>query len=60
MRKGKQSIPRHRGRRGSHYGDPANGRPGTRLSRATLARMERALEKRTRQEGQRDILEQLP
>ena len=58
-RKGKSCVPRHRGRRGYFWGDPANGAPGTSMSRATMDRIERAIERRTRAEGKAAIREAL-
>jgi hypothetical protein len=52
-------VVRHRGRRGCFWGDPARGRPGTVVSRATMNRIERTIERRTRREQNQDIAERL-
>ena len=58
-RKGKSALPRHRGRRGNFWGDPGNGHPGTVVSRDSMNRQTRAIEKTTRQEAKQEIKEQL-
>ena len=63
-RKGKKNgdksfIPRHRGRRGNHYGDPGKGSPGALVSRGSMDSAARTIERRTRQEGKKEIKEQM-
>jgi hypothetical protein len=63
-RKGKKMgakafIPHHRGRRGNFWGDPANGHPGSQLSRRAIAGQLRTIERRTRREGEKEIQDQL-
>jgi len=57
--KDKKYVVRHRGRRGCFWGDPGKGAPGTSMSRATMDRLERAIERRTRAEGKAAIREAL-
>ena len=47
----KSFVPRHQGRRGSFWGDPGKGSPGSSCSRASMDAEERAIERRTRREG---------
>lgn len=47
----KSLVPRHRGRRGSFWGDPGKGSPGSSCSRASMGAEERAIERVTRREG---------
>jgi len=57
--KDKKWVVRHRGRRGNFWGDPGHGQPGTNMSRASMDRLERTVERRTRLKGKREIKDQL-
>jgi hypothetical protein len=53
----KEYVPRHRGRRGNFWGDPGKGQPGTSMSRDTMGRLERSIERHTRTEGKQAVRE---